>query len=69
MKYDIDDTLQIINNVYNALALTKDIAKMPNCGNCIKKDCEHRPSPGETTRFNCFLWEGMMPSEKGNNDR
>lgn len=69
MKYDINDTLQMTNYVLNALILARDISNMPSCGNCIKKDCEHRPSPGGTTRFNCFLWEGMMPSEKRNNDR
>lgn len=59
MKYTIDDAIHFTNYILNSLILTKDIVKTPSCNNCNKKDCEHKPKPGETTRFNCFLWEGV----------
>lgn len=36
--------------------LVKDINKN-NCNTC-KRECEHRPIPGDVVRANCFLWEG-----------
>ena len=36
--------------------LAKDI-NTNNCNTC-KKQCEHRPEPGDVARVNCFMWEG-----------
>lgn len=35
-----------------------DIVSNPDCNTCKNKNCEYRPKPGDTTRFNCPLWEG-----------
>ena len=35
-----------------------DIVSNPECNTCKNKNCECRPKPGDTTRFNCPLWEG-----------
>lgn len=36
--------------------LTRDIC-YHNCNTC-KRECEHRPYPGQKVRTNCFAWEG-----------
>lgn len=35
-----------------------DVANKPDCNTCENKNCEYRPGPGQTTRFNCPLWSG-----------
>ncbi len=48
--------------------LVKDI-NTNNCNTC-KRECEHRPIPGDVVRVNCFMWEGRgnenetMPSRR-----
>lgn len=32
------------------------IASLPNCNDCGRVDCEHKPKWGETVRYNCPLW-------------
>ena len=33
------------------------INKVGNCGDCMNKECEYKPNPGEYLRFNCPFWE------------
>lgn len=35
-----------------------DVVSKPDCNTCKNKNCEYRPKSGDTTRFNCPLWEG-----------
>ena len=42
----------------------KRILALPNCNNCGKKDCQHKPLPGETVRINCFDWEEQGDGRK-----
>lgn len=39
------------------------VSKKPDCNTCVKKGCEHRPKPGEVTRFNCPLYCGKETAE------
>ena len=34
-----------------------DVVNEPDCNTCANKYCQFRPQPGETTRFNCPLWQ------------
>lgn len=35
-----------------------DVSSKNDCNTCTRMNCEHKPRIGETTRFNCFLWQG-----------
>lgn len=40
-------------------SLSQQVQKMHDCNDCDNESCAHKPQPGEHTRINCHMWQGV----------
>lgn len=51
----INEIIGNLHYVADLLTVAKQVARMPNCNDCVKADCEYKPPWGMPVRYNCPL--------------
>lgn len=61
---DREDLIRLIISICDYARLGYSVSTHNSCNNCgIAKDCEYRPQPGCSVRWNCPLWKSRYEEE------